>query len=163
MSRDRAREVLNLRSERPCAIVCAAGNADELDWYAAVTTGLSGLPECDVRCIGPAGRPGWISYWPAMDLYAAADVVIGGGGYNTVYECLACGVPLIARPWQRKYDRQKLRAERAAAVVVDTPAEAVASVRELLASRTNKRTHPRFDNGTAGAVALIRKAQTSSL
>jgi len=45
-----------------------------------------------------------------MDLLPGVDLVVGGAGYNTVNECLACGVPLIARAWPRKYDRQSLRA-----------------------------------------------------
>nr|WP_268896632.1 glycosyltransferase [Hassalia byssoidea] len=31
-----------------------------------------------------------------MNAIAVADVVVGGAGYNTVYECAALGVPLVA-------------------------------------------------------------------
>ncbi|MBW4572535.1 MAG: hypothetical protein KME31_32500 [Tolypothrix carrinoi HA7290-LM1] len=37
---------------------------------------------------------------------AVADVVVGGAGYNTVYECAALGVPLVAIALKRLYDRQ---------------------------------------------------------
>jgi hypothetical protein len=45
-----------------------------------------------------------VAYYPAMDLLAQADLVISGGGYNTVHECLALNVPLVAIPWPRLYD-----------------------------------------------------------
>src|SRR6185369_2028234 len=80
---------------------------------------LAGIRELDpgapVRIVAaecPAGCPDecWIRYWPAMDLYGCAVAVVGGAGYNTVRECVAWGVPLIAKPWPRLYDRQDLRA-----------------------------------------------------
>jgi hypothetical protein len=55
-------------------------------------------------------NPG-VRHWPAVDLIAQARLVIGGAGYNTVHECAALNVPLVARPWPRKYDRQWLRAK----------------------------------------------------
>jgi len=100
LPRDRARALLRLSGDRPCVVVCAAGNRDELKWYGAAVSHLLAHDSCiDVRLIaavGPPGCPGecWLSYWPAVDLYNAAGVVVGGAGYNTVYECLACGVPL---------------------------------------------------------------------
>ncbi|WP_157171274.1 hypothetical protein ACF3DV_15435 [Chlorogloeopsis fritschii PCC 9212] len=33
-------------------------------------------------------------------------MVVGGGGYNTVYECAAVGVPLVAFAFKRLHDRQ---------------------------------------------------------
>ena len=133
---------LGLTGERPCILVCAAGNHDELSWYGAVVTHLlARSAQIDVRAIASVCPPGcpaesWVSYWPAVDLYNAADVVIGGAGYNTVYECLAYGVPLVARPWPRKYDRQRLRAARAAergcvTVMMEPEQAATAALRVL--------------------------------
>jgi len=122
LPRDRARALLHLNGDKPCIVVCAAGNPSELEWYGAVVSRLIALDSSiDVRAIAAACPPGcphecWVSYWPAMDLYNAVDMVVGGAGYNTVYECLACGITLIARPWSRKYDQQRLRAIRAAQV-----------------------------------------------
>jgi hypothetical protein len=152
LTREAALELLGLDGEKPCAIVCAAGNRDELDWYEAVASHLAECPAFDVRLIAT-------SYWPAMDLYPAADVVIGGAGYNTIYECLAMGVPLVARPWPRKYDRQELRANRASArgrvVVVDSPLEAASAALGIL--RETRRTECRvmFHNGAEDAAVLI--------
>jgi len=163
-SKESARDVLRLDRENPCAIVCAAGNPDELEWYGAVTTHLLEANACDVRCIAPV-RPAncptecWINHWPAIDLYAAADVVIGSAGYNTIHECLACGVPLVARPRPRKYDRQSLRATRAAVHQVDTPEQAVAAALDELAKKPITARHSPFHNGAQDAVALIERLQ----
>jgi len=161
-SRDSARDLLRLDSEKPCAIVCAAGNSDELEWYGAVTAHLLTANACDVRCIAPvcpASCPTrcWINYWPAIDLYAAADVVIGSAGYNTIHECLACGVPLVARPWPRKYDRQNLRATRAAVVQVETPEQAVKAALHELTRKPVTARYSQFRNGTQDALALIER------
>jgi hypothetical protein len=162
LPRDSALQVLRLDGRRPCVVVCAAGNKDEMDWYGEVVAHLRELhPRLDVRCIAPfcpsACPPDcWIPYWPAIDLYSAAHVVIGGAGYNTVHECVACGVPLIARPWPRKYDRQRLRALRAGSVtIVETPEEAA-----RLAARHGPREarEIRFRNGAAEAFGLIEQS-----
>src|SRR5581483_11759696 len=92
--------------------------------------------EMSLDAAGKSACATWIRYWPAIDLFSAASVVIGGAGYNTVEECLAIGVPLIAHPWPRMYDRQDLRARRAAdrgrVVVVGDPHEAAeAALREI--------------------------------
>ena len=73
--------------------------------------------------------------------------MIGGAGYNTVNECLATGTPLIARPWPRKYDRQRERAERTPGItIVDTPDEAAEAALRILkqptAARPESRTEP---------------------
>jgi hypothetical protein len=162
-TRERACRLLGLREERSCVMVCASGNPDELDWYGAVVSGLlQCAPACEVRCIAPVcphacPQAFWKSYWPALDLYAAADVVVGGAGYNTVYECLACQVPLVARPWPRKYDRQNLRA-RYAAAVVDDPKQAVEAALELLRRKpADERCVRSYYNGVTEAVSLIEQ------
>ena len=167
LSRDRARQLLRLQDEKACVMVCAAGNPHELAWYGEVVSQLlESAPELNVRCIAP-GRPYacppdcWLSYWPAMDLYTAADVVIGGGGYNTIYECITCGVPLIAKAWPRKYDRQYLRARRATRIV-DEPKDAVAAALELCGALRSRERHIRFENGASEAIAHIRRRSTAS-
>jgi predicted glycosyltransferase len=164
LTREEARAALRLQGNKKCVLVCAAGNPDELDWYGDVAACLAGAAaECDVRCIAPV-RPRacpaacWLSYWPALDLYAAADVIVGGAGYNTVHECLACDLPLIARPWPRKYDRQQDRANRAAnhgaVTIVRDPEEAAAKALETLRMDHQTR-HPRFSTGANDAAAAI--------
>jgi UDP:flavonoid glycosyltransferase YjiC (YdhE family) len=118
-------------------VVCAGGNADEIPWYGEVAALLAGHVE--VRCLAPELPPGcppelWIRYWPSIDWIANARAVVGGAGYNTVNECRALAVPLIARPWPRKYDRQRLRAEQCPNVtIVETPDEGARAVLDALA------------------------------
>jgi len=116
--RARVRELLRLSpmGER-CVLVCGSGKPEELEWYGAVVGELQRLGAA-VRCVAavrPAQCPEecWVRYWPAMELFGCAPVVVGGAGYNTVAECLAWEVPLVARAWPRQYDRQELRARNA--------------------------------------------------
>ena len=44
-----------------------------------------------------------------MEVMQLADIIIGGAGYNTVYECAALNIPLITFPLRRQYDRQAQR------------------------------------------------------
>jgi hypothetical protein len=80
--------------------------------------------------------------------------MVGGAGYNTVYECRSGGVPLIARPWPRKYDRQRERAERAGVNIVEEPAQAA---EEALRALGRHQETPRFDNGASRAVGQVQK------
>lgn len=146
---------------RDTVLIVAGGNAEEQKWYGNVSNKLT--KECSdlpVRCVAPQLPPNcppecWIRHWPAMDLISRARLVIGGAGYNTVHECAALNVPLIARPWPRQYDRQWLRAKRAAARV-HTVAEAVRAAMDLL----NRKPPPpvySFNNGAVEAAAHIER------
>ena len=82
-------------------LVCASGNPEELSWYGEVVAYLLKFrSKADIRCVAPTRPEGcppecWIEYWPAADLYPTADVVVGGAGYNTIYECEAYKIPLV--------------------------------------------------------------------
>jgi predicted glycosyltransferase len=138
-------------------LVCAAGDARELSWYGKVASLLR------ARCIAPICPPGcppelWIDHWPAVDLIASAGAVVGGAGYNTIQECLAYQVPFVTRPWPRQYDRQWLRARRAAkrgrVIVVRDPEEATSAAREQL--RTARPMNPvKLQNGAEEAAAIL--------
>ena len=138
-------------------VVCAGGNAEEMPWYGEVAALLA--RDVSVRCLAPELPPGcppelWIRYWPSIDWIASAGAVVGGAGYNTVNECLALSVPLIARPWPRKYDRQRLRAEQCPnATIVETPDEAARAALDALA---RPRIPPAFTNGADEAAQWIR-------
>jgi hypothetical protein len=141
-------------------LICAGGYREELEWFGAVASGLAGrlsfscvAAECPPEC----PEESWIRYWPAIDLFPHATVVIGGAGYNTVHECEALGIPLVARAWRRKYDRQWLRlrsaAGRGAATAVDSPEEAIrAAVRVARPPVPDRRS---YVNGADQAVAQI--------
>jgi hypothetical protein len=148
-------------------LVCASGQAGELPWYGAVVARLRATyPRVGVRCIAPSCPPGcppecWIQHWPAADLYPEAGVVIGGAGYNTIHECAAYQVPLIAHPWPRKYDRQWLRARRSAkrgaVTIVEEPNEAAETAIRQLEQMPSPRPLIDFQNGAAQALALIER------
>jgi hypothetical protein len=149
LSRDEARKRLKLESDAPSVLICPSGNAEEYAWYQEVAAQITG---CEVRLL---------SHWPAMELYAAADAIVGGAGYHTVNECLACGVPLVARPWPRKYDRQGVRALHAARVVSDTTA-AVAAAQELSYSRSSDNRVIAFENGAAKSASCLLQLSSRS-
>jgi hypothetical protein len=156
-SREAARRLLGVE-ERPCVLVSAAGNRDEQEWYGSVARALiAGLRGVEVRCVAPARPPGcpeeaWLRYWPAMDLLPGVDVVVGGAGYNTVNECAACGVPLVAHAWPRKYDRQALRAVGQA---LACPEDVVAAVRTCLLRPGQSETRLDFANGAQEAMEIL--------
>jgi hypothetical protein len=162
--RRRVKEVLRLGPhEERCVLVCASGKQEELDWYGAVVAGLlqrgalvrsvaaERPPLCPEEC--------WVRYWPAMDLFGCAAAVVGGAGYNTVGECLAWRVPLIARAWPRLYDRQELRAQRASergrVMVVQSPEEAAGAA--MARACDGPAGPPEFVNGAVEAVERIGK------
>ncbi|QIR40733.1 UDP-N-acetylglucosamine--LPS N-acetylglucosamine transferase [Tolypothrix sp. PCC 7910] len=97
-------------------LVCASGKTSDLTLFAELTLWLQhNFPDCAVRILAatcPQACPQelWISHHPGIECIAAADIVIGSAGYNTVYECAAVGVPLVAIPLERLYDRQHKRA-----------------------------------------------------
>lgn len=150
-------------------LVCAAGTAEELAWYGAVVASLEALDRgLDIRCVAPVCPPGcsrkyWIDHWPASDLYPAAGVVVGGAGYNTIHECLAWQVPLIARPWHRKYDRQWLRARRASrrgsVTIVEKPSEAAEAAIRQLGQAQGRRSHSTI-NGVLEAISRVEQEAT---
>ncbi|MFN0055471.1 MAG: hypothetical protein ACKV0T_25270 [Planctomycetales bacterium] len=49
------------------------------------------------------------SVWPLLAVHQGIDLLIGAGGYNTVYEARGTGTPLIAVAQPRLYDRQARR------------------------------------------------------
>ncbi|BAY13916.1 UDP-N-acetylglucosamine--LPS N-acetylglucosamine transferase [Calothrix sp. NIES-2098] len=97
-------------------LVCAAGRKSELSLFGKLALHLQQkFPDCAVRILAatlPRECPEalWVSHYPGIECLAAADVVVGGAGYNTVYECAAVGVPLVALAFERIYDRQERRA-----------------------------------------------------
>ncbi len=175
-----ARHLLRIEPTHLLSIViCASGNQDELEIYGYLAKALSEiLPWVAVRCLAaacPSQCPPqvWIPYWPAMDCLPGADIVISGAGYNTFYECMALGIPLVAFPWDRIYDRQRARAEKASTLklgdvtIVTGVQDAISAVCNLL---NQMMTHspdltvpevsqPRaYLNGTIEALKLIEES-----
>jgi hypothetical protein len=163
-----ARIALRLNAAENCILICAAGNRDELAWYGEVAELIRDLENgISVRVIAPACPPRcpkefWIPYWPAIDLYAAAGVLVGGGGYNTIHEAEVSGAPLICRPWDRKYDRQLERARATASrgnvVIVHEPEEAAREAVRLFRAAAGERPAPTYSNGAEAAFRFLRAA-----
>lgn len=108
--------ILRVSPSKKTILVCASGKASELTLFGELTLWLQrNFPDCAVRilaatCPKECPKELWVSHHPGIECIAAADVVIGGAGYNTVYECAAVRVPLVAIPLERLYDRQEKRA-----------------------------------------------------
>ncbi|MBD2452050.1 UDP-N-acetylglucosamine--LPS N-acetylglucosamine transferase [Nostoc sp. FACHB-152] len=158
--------ILKVEPSIKTIVVCAAGNASELSLFAQLTQRLQqNFLDCAVRILA-ANCPAknledlWISHHPGMECLAAADVVVGGAGYNTVYECAALGVPLVAFAFKRLYDRQAKRAKKVYRVT--TIAEAVTTVRTLLekVELANHLFVPSYVNGAVQAVNHIQVSST---
>jgi hypothetical protein len=181
---DRARQLLEREGERKrindstfntprskkTILVYTSGKPSELRLFGAIARSLvTAFPECSVRCLAPVLPPQcppgvWVSHSPGIECLPAADIVVGGGGYNTVSECRALGVPLIAFAFKRLYDRQIQRVSAASYAieivdgknVVDYISATIAAVRSLL-DRTPKSTIPHYENGAVEAVQAIEQ------
>jgi hypothetical protein len=153
--------ILKVKPDIKTILVCAAGNASELSLFAELTLHLQqNFPECAVKILAancPADFPEtlWVSHHPGIECIAAADIVIGSAGYNTVYECAAVSVPLVALAFPRLYDRQAKRAKKAYAV--QNIQQTIATVKKLLdkAELKNHPSMPTYINGAIQAVQYI--------
>lgn len=99
--------------QKPLIVVLASGNKPELVLYGEIAYFLS-QQGYTVRCLSATLPPScpteiWRFHYPGMECLWLADVVIGSGGYNTVFECDRLNLPLIAIPHQRLYDCQETR------------------------------------------------------
>ncbi|MEA5582956.1 glycosyltransferase [Nodularia harveyana UHCC-0300] len=153
--------ILRVEATVNTILVCAAGNVSELDIFSQITLRLQQeFPQCAVRILAhacPVNCPEtlWVNHHPGIECFAAADVVIGGAGYNTVYECAAVGVPLIALAFPRLYDRQAKRARKS--YYVQNIEQAIAIVRILLnqLKTAKKQSISTYINGAVQAVEQI--------
>lgn len=151
-----------LLTDSPLILICAAGQRQEQEFFGHLTVQLSQtLTHAKVLCLSdrcPASCPSelHLSHYPGIDCLAMADLVIGAGGYNTVYECAALQVPLLAFAFERQYDRQ-LRRILHHAQWVASPAAAIEAARQLLP--VNKPGDRQFSyvNGAVDAVRYIEQ------
>ena len=166
-SRQQIRAQMGVTEENtPLIVICASGQEQERSLYgqlaAIISTQFSHL---FVRCLSADLPPGcplplWIQHWPGIEILWGADLILGAAGYNTIMECLALGIPLIAFPWRRLYDRQRRRIQ-AAQALNSTPILTVQSIpAALLAIQTllnQPRQIPRahYRNGTLIAAQII--------
>jgi hypothetical protein len=129
LSRDEARAAFGItESDGPLVVVLGAGKEPEIrereGLYRRLRSRLAG--RAAVRWIASSphnsGEP-QLSLWPFFQYIRGADLIVGAGGYNTVYESRAAGVDLLAAVQTRLYDRQEHRLH---------PSETVADDFELM-------------------------------
>ena len=66
------------------------------------------LTSLNERAVHEAGKIG-ATIWPLLAVLAGVDLLIGAGGYHTVYESRVTETPLFAIAQKRLYDRQARR------------------------------------------------------
>lgn len=161
-----ARSLLRLHCVASTAIVAilASGKEEELSLYGNLTRSLAeSNNKLAVRCISPVQPPNcprecWVYHYPAFECLRVANVVVGGGGYNTVSECQALGIPLVSFAFKRLYDRQRIRLQKLhrqhPTAIVGSIADAIAAIYDFLDWNITKPS-PSFDNGAVDAVVKI--------
>ena len=149
-----------VQKDQPTVVVVAAGNQEEMTFWGQFMVRLQAtFPGATCRCLAYTCPPHcpphlWVQEWPGMPVLNQANVVIGGAGYNTVFECLALGKPLIAFAWPRQYDRQRDRGQRWATLVETTQA-AIDAVKSLLQTPRPPQEIQNYVNGIEDAIAAI--------
>ena len=150
--------------DRPLVIISAAGNPEELEFWGDLTAKIqAAFPLVTVRCLAhqqPKNCPEecWVQHWPGMMVLQQANVIVGGGGYNTIFEAVALGTPLISIPHGRRYDDQKQRSIRWSYPVSNAD-EAIATLSVLLQTQQREQTRQKYINGADSAIPLIEAAQ----
>lgn len=103
-------------SSPPFVAVLAAGMLSERPLYESLAEALQQRlgNRAIVRLFTPPDRTSAAegdstAIWPLLPWLRAVDLLIGAGGYNTVYEARATGTPLLALAQPRRYDRQQVR------------------------------------------------------
>ena len=112
-------------SQLPLIVVSGCGTSDEslemarfairLDTEFGTSCHIR-MTSLDERAVHEAGELG-VSLWPLLAVLPAVDLLVGAGGYHTVYESRVTQTPFFAIPQNRLYDRQSRRlltTERAA-------------------------------------------------
>ncbi|MCZ7648341.1 MAG: hypothetical protein M5U26_24295 [Planctomycetota bacterium] len=160
-----AREALGLSPGRRAILVLGCGRPEELEVAGALTGRLAEgfRAEADVCFAAPVPVSGLVERgartllrWPLLELLRGVDLLVGAGGYNTVHEARSAGVPLLAVPRRRTYDRQDRRLRDAERL---DEADPVSCVRERLASAppARSRAEPNYRNGVHAALDALER------
>ncbi len=161
-----ARKLIGLENDKtPLILICASGKETEQDFYIELAKQIrSKFHQAAVRCLVSHKSANeeslFIRYWPGIDLINAASIVIGAGGYNTINECEALQITLLALPQNRLYDRQLQRINASCAIHVDSTEkifEKLSTFIQLEANEVMDRQCHNYVNGTEQAFELIDK------
>ena len=151
--RDAARRTLGVTGDRPLVLVTGCGSRNEVDeaneMARAVESAVADRATVLFSTPGVAG-----GYWPLLPLLPAVDILVGSGGYNTVYETRVTSTQLVAIPRRRLYDRQHLRLhpDEMAATKQEAIERVVASLDEIAEYPPAS-----YANGVHAAVAEIEQ------
>lgn len=96
-----------------------------------------------------------ISLWPTLAAIRGIDLIIGAGGYNTVWEARTTQTPLIAVGRPRMYDRQDVRLSDLERVADETEALARAVAWLENNGGQHRQQVPAYENGVHASVQLI--------
>ena len=115
--------------------------------FVSPRVGHSATVNCDEELVA-------VQLWPFLKSLRGVSLVVGGGGYNTVYETRCTRTPLIGFAQPRLYDRQSERLRP------DQIATSYEDVRKLVAqivarSPSTPTGIPRYSNGVHQAVDMI--------
>ena len=96
-----------------------------------------------------------VALWPTLEAIRGINLLIGAGGYNTVWEARSTQTPLIAIGRERLYDRQSVRLSLQERVADE--AEAFSRAQACVDQNANQHRAavPKYDNGTHAAVGCI--------
>ncbi len=162
-TRSDARKALGATANRPVVGVLRCGKESEataLEQLASTLATRLG-ERCDVVLLHPPGTSAAdlvqsVSHWPVLEWHAGLDVLVGAGGYNSVYEARATGTPYIAIPQTRRYDRQSQRLlDRELASNAEDVVGKVATALQALDARS-ARNQPMSNGAMHAADKLIR-------
>ncbi len=168
ISFDQAYFLLKINHKLPqqkVIIILASGEIKELEIYGEIANILNKNNNYIVRIISaikPQNCPQeiWQFYYPAIDILPIADIIIGGGGYNTISEAITLKIPLIVLPQPRLYDRQITRIKR----VVETGNNQVILIRNIpeiitainyLLQNAKIKPNLNYENGVLDAIKKI--------
>ena len=171
--RANARKILGVteNSQLPLIVVSGCGTSDESLEMAKFALNLHRefgsschvrVTSLDERPVREAGELG-VSLWPILAVLPAVDLLVGAGGYHTVYESRLTQTPLFAMARDRLYDRQSHRlrsTERAA-----NHDELIRKIGDFLVKFSGTKTElPRpYTNGASEAFEIIADTQTRSV
>lgn len=101
-----------------------------------------------------------INLWPTLSAIRGINLLIGAGGYNTVFEARSTQTPLIAISRPRLYDRQQLRLADTERALDENDAFA-RTISWLEANGCLPRAEvPVYENGTEAAVRIVEHRLT---
>jgi len=107
-----ARQWLRASGHKPLVLVSHNGNPAETTAFFDYLWQVLQPLEFELRlasllpCPRPEWAPHWVTYFPLSDLLLGVDLLISGGGYNSVAEARAYGIRALFTAFERPVDRQ---------------------------------------------------------